>query len=144
MKVLGRIVIIIFIVSIVLSSCEVDDGDVQISQVSSILEVNVPDTMITEQTYPLEINYQKNSNCHQLSGFDVIQQGDSLIFVRAITLYTQSGNCNQDPESVLEEVSFTNTYQSDFTFKFLKDVDSIGEFVYIDKDIIVEAEVIDD
>jgi hypothetical protein len=142
MKVLGRIVIIIFITSIVFTSCEVDDGDVQTSQVSSTLEVNVPDTMITGQTYPLEITYQKYSNCHQLSGFDVIQQGDSLIFVRAITLYTQAGNCNSEPEPVLEEVDFTNTYQSDFTFKFLKDIDSLGEFVYIDKDIIVEAEEI--
>ena len=141
---LARFTILFFIITIAFSSCETNDGEVQTTQVSSILEVNVPDTMVTRQSYPLEITYQKDSNCHRLSGFDVVQQGDSLIFVRAITLFTQAVNCNESPESVLEEVSFTNTYQSNFKFKFLKDADSLGNFIYIEKNVIVKEELIEE
>ncbi|WP_019037246.1 hypothetical protein [Psychroflexus tropicus] len=139
MKFLSRLFILGFLSSIVLVSCEVnDDGFFQTSQVSAILAANVPDTMVLGETYNLEITFQRDSNCHTFSSFDSAKQGDSLLFVRAITIFTQATNCNEESEGILREVDFTNDFDSDFTFKFLSGETSEGEPVYIDKDVVVE------
>lgn len=138
MKILSRLFIAGFLGSIFLVSCVSDDDNFfQTSLVSPILEANVPDTMVVGETYTLEITYQKESDCHTFSNFEAVNQGDSLYFVRAITTFTQSSNCDQVAEGVLREVDFTNDYESNFTFKFLQDKDSIGDFNYLDKEVIV-------
>lgn len=141
MKLLSKLFIAVFLVSIILVSCEVsDDGFVQTTEVSPILDASVPDTMIVGESYSLDIIYEKQSNCHTFSGFQTENQGDSLVFVRAITTFTQNSNCNQGSEGVSREVDFTNNFESNFTFKFLKDIDSIGDFIYLDKEVIVVKE----
>lgn len=138
MKFLSRLVILGFLASIFSVSCEVsDDGFFQSTQVSRILNADVPDTMVVGETYSFEITYEKDSDCHSFSNFDAANQGDSLYFVRAITIFTQSSNCNQDPEGVAKEIDFTNEFESDFTFKFLQDRDSEGESIYLDKEVVV-------
>lgn len=142
MKFLSKLFITGFLTSIVLVSCDVSDdgGNFQSNQVSAILEANVPDTMMVGETYPLEITYQKDSDCHTFFRFEAVNQGDSLYFVRAMTTFTQAADCSQDPEGVLIEEEFTNNFESDFKFKFLTDIDSIGEPVYIDREVVVIEE----
>jgi hypothetical protein len=138
MKILSKLFIFSFLVSIILVSCDVsDDGFIQTSQVSPILDVVVPDTMVTGETYSLEITYQRDSNCHTLSTFDTAKQGDSLLFLRAITLFNQTSTCNEIAEGVPVEIDFTNNFESNFRFKFLNSRDSIGDPVYLDRDIVV-------
>jgi hypothetical protein len=128
MKLRRKTLLGLFISSMVLMSCEINDDDefFQTSQVSPILSANVPDTMVVGESYSLGITYQKDSNCHTFSNFNGTSQGDSIVFVRAITLFTQAPNCSQDASEELIEFEFTNTFQSDFTFKFLQDIDSEG------------------
>ncbi|MFD0931783.1 hypothetical protein ACFQ0R_04135 [Psychroflexus salinarum] len=141
MKISGKLFIAIFLGSIILVSCDVnDDGFFQSTQVSRILSADVPDTMVVGETYTLGIAYEKDSNCHTFSNFQTVNQGDSLFFVRAITTFTQNGNCNLDPEEALREADFTNDFESNFTFKFLKDRDSLGDFIYLNKEVIVIEE----
>lgn len=141
MKILSRLFIVGFLTSLVLVSCSVDDDNfIQTSQVSPILDVIVPDTMVTGETYSLEITYQRDSNCHTLSTFDTAKQGDSLFFVRAITLFNQTSTCNEIAEEVPVEIDFTNNFESNFTFKFLNSRDSIGDPVYLNKDVIVTGD----
>jgi len=138
MKLLSKFLIFSFLISISLVSCDVEnDNFFQTSQVSRILSATVPDTMVTGETYTLDIRYEKDSNCHTFSNFETVNQGDSLYFVRAITIFTQSENCNQQATSELREVEFTNEFESNFTFKFLQDRDSIGELIYIDREVVV-------
>lgn len=138
MKLLSKLFIACFLSSIVLVSCETeDDNFYQLSQVSPVLAANVPDTMLVGETYTLEITYRKDSDCHTFSGFDAVKQGDSLYYVRAITIFTQADNCNQEAEGILREANFKNSFESNFTFKFLKGKDSLGDLTYIDKDVIV-------
>lgn len=146
MKLLSKLFIVWFLGSILMVSCIGDDDDnfFQVAQVSKILDANVPDTMSLGETYTLEITYQKDSDCHEFSNFEAVNEGDSLYYVRAITIFTESPNCNQDPEEVVREVDFINRLRSDFTFRFLADRDSLGEFIYIDKDVIVVEENLND
>lgn len=138
MKFLSRLFIAGFLGSIFLIGCVGDDNNFfQTSLVSPILNANVPDTMVVGETYTLEITYQKESNCHAFSNFEAVNEGDSLYYVRAITIFTQSSNCNQDAEGVLREVDFTNNFESNFTFKFLQERDSTGSFNYLDKNVVV-------
>lgn len=138
MKLLGRTFIVLFFSTFLMIGCDVnDDGFFQSSQVSPILNANVPDTMIIGESYSLEVTYQKDSDCHTFSNFDVLPQGDSLVFVRAVTLFTQASNCSQDALGELKELEFDNTFETNFTFKFLNDVDNEGEPVYIDKEVVV-------
>lgn len=139
MKYISKLFIVFFIGSIVSVSCSVDDDEnlFQTSQVSPILDANVPDTMVMGETYTLGITYQKDSDCHRFSNFDAVNQEDSLYYVRAITIFTQAANCNQDSSGDQKEVDFTNNFESDFTFKFLNARDSLGDFTYLDKDVIV-------
>ncbi|EMY82647.1 hypothetical protein ES731_01650 [Psychroflexus gondwanensis] len=138
MKLLGRTFIVLFFSTFLMIGCDVnDDGFFQSSQVSPILSANVPDTMIIGESYSLEVTYQKDSDCHTFSNFDVLPQGDSLVFVRAVTLFTQASNCSQDALGELKELEFDNTFETNFTFKFLNDVDNEGEPVYIDKEVVV-------
>ena len=141
MKFFSRLFMVGFLSSILLVSCDVsDDGFFQTTQVSSILGANVPDTMVVGETYTLEITYQKDSNCHRFSNFESANQGDSLYFVQAITIFTETSNCNQEVTGEQQEVNFTNNFESDFTFKFLSDRDDEGETVYIDKPVVVKQE----
>lgn len=138
MKFLSRLFIVGFLASILFVSCDLEEDDFfQTSQVSRILEANIPDTMAVDETYTLEITYQKDSDCHEFFNFEAVNQGDSLYLVRAITIFTEAVNCNQEPEGVLREVEFKNNFESDFTFKFLSGIDSLGNFTYIDKAVIV-------
>mgnify|MGYP001040363477 CR=1 FL=1 len=141
MKSISRVIATVLIISLIFSSCDIgEDSDFQTSQVSRILNANVPDTMFVGQTYTLDITYQKDSDCHTFSNLDYVNQGDSLIFVRAVTIFRQRADCNQEAESVLEEIDFSNEQTSDFTFKFLQDVNSEGEIIYIDKEVTVLEE----
>lgn len=138
MKFLSKLFIVFFLASIILVSCEVnDDGFFQSTQVSRILDAEVPDTMVVGETYTFDITYEKDSDCHTFSNFEAVSQGDSLYFVRAITLFTQSSNCNQQAIGEPREIDFTNEFESDFTFKFLQDRDSVGESIYLEKDVVV-------
>jgi len=137
MKLLGRTLIVLFFSTVVLIGCDVNDDDFfQSTQVSPILSANVPDTMVIGESYSLEVTYQKDSDCHTFSNFDVLPQGDSLVFVRAVTLFTQASNCSQDALGESKGLEFDNIFETNFTFKFLKDVDE-GEPVYIDKEVVV-------
>lgn len=139
MNLSSKLLLAIFFITIVLTSCETeDDNFFQSTQVSPILAANVPDTMLVGETYALEITYRKDSDCHAFSRLEALNQGDSLYYVRAITIFTEAANCNQEAKGVLEEVDFMNKFESNFTFKFLKGTDSLGNFTYIDKDVIVE------
>jgi hypothetical protein len=146
MKLFSKINIISIFASVLLVSCIGGDDDFsfQVTEVSSILEANVPDTMKVGETYKLEVTYQKNSNCHRFSNFDVANQGDSIYFVRALTIFSESTNCVFDPEEVLKEINYTNALESDFKFRFLKDIDSLGEFTFLDKHVVVDGEVNDE
>lgn len=138
MKILNLFIIVVFFSSLLLISCETkEDGFFRSTQVSAILSANVPDTMQVGETYTLEITYQKDSDCHQFSNFEAVNEGDSLYYVRAITIFTEAVYCNQEAEEVLREVDFINNFESNFTFKFLKGIDSLGDFTYVDKDIVV-------
>lgn len=139
MKSLNRFFISGFLASIILVSCELSDDDnvFQANQVSAILDASVPDTMTVGETYPLQITYQKDSNCHTFLRFESVNQGDSLYFMRAMTIFTQANDCSQEPEEVLIEEDFTNDFESDFSFKFLTDINSDGESVYIEKPVVV-------
>jgi hypothetical protein len=140
MKFLSQLFIAILI-AVIFTSCDIEEDRVfRTSQVSPILNASVPDTMILEDSYTLGITYQKDSDCHTFSNLESVNQGDSLVFVRAITTFTQSANCYQGAEGVLEEIDFTNEIASDFTFKFLQDVNSEGESLYIDKEVVVLPE----
>ncbi len=138
MKLLSKLFIASFIGSILLVSCETeDDNFFQTTQVSPILSANVPDTMTVGTTYTLGITYEKSSDCHRFLSFEAVNEGDSLYYVRAITIFTEAADCNQEAEGVLKVVDFTNNFESNFTFKFLKGTDSLGDFTYVDKDVIV-------
>jgi hypothetical protein len=138
MKLQSRTLIVLFFSTVVLIGCDVnDDGFFQSTQVSPILSANVQDTMVVGESYSLEVTYQKDSDCHIFSNFDVLPQGDSLVFVRAVTLFTQASNCSQDALAELKVLEFDNTFETNFTFKFLNDVDNEGEPVYIDKEVVV-------
>lgn len=141
MKILSKLFIASLLTSIILTSCDInDDGVFQTSEVSRILDASVPDTMITGETYSFDITYEKESNCHTFSRFQTVNQADSLYFVRAITTFTQASNCEQEPEGVSRTVDFINNSDSNFTFKFLNDIDSLGNFIYITQDVIVVEE----
>ncbi|AFU68276.1 hypothetical protein P700755_001343 [Psychroflexus torquis ATCC 700755] len=138
MKLQSIILIVLIFSTVVLMGCDVEGNSFfQSTQVSPVLSVNVPDTMVIGESYSLEVTYQKDSDCHIFSNFEVQPQGDSLVFVRAITLFTQASNCSQDALAELKGLEFDNTFETNFIFKFLKDVDNEGDPVYIDKEVIV-------
>lgn len=138
MKLLSKLFIASFLGSIFLAGCETEeDNFFQSTQITPILSVNVPDTMSLGETYTLGITYEKSSDCHELLNFEAVNEGDSLYYVRAISIFTEAANCNLEPEGVLKEVDYTNNFESNFKFKFLNGIDSLGEFTYIDKDVIV-------
>lgn len=138
MKLQSKTFIVLFFSAFVLIGCDVDDDSFfQSTQVSPVLSANVPDTMVIGESYSLEVTYQKDSDCHIFSNFEVLPQGDSLVFVRAVTLFTQASNCSQDALAELKGLEFDNIFETNFIFKFLKDVDNEGDPIYIDKEVIV-------
>ncbi len=75
MKLQIRTLILLFFSTVVLIGCDVnDDSFFQSNQVSPILSANVPDTMVIGESYSLEVTYQKDSDCHIFSNFDVFSQ----------------------------------------------------------------------
>jgi hypothetical protein len=138
MKLQSKIIIVSIFSMFVLIGCDInDDGFFQGTQISPILNANVQDTMVIGESYSLEITYQKDSDCHVFSNFDVLPEGNSLVIVKAVTLFTQASNCSQEASGELKELEFRNTFETNFTFKFLSDVDNEGEPVYIDKEVVV-------
>ncbi len=140
---LNKHIVAIALSSLLFSSCigGDDDFNFQFTEISSILEAKVPDTMKVGGSYDIEITYQKNTPCHNFSSFEATNEGDSIYFVRAVTIFTEAANCPFDPEEITIETTYTNRIESDFKFRFLKDLDEDGQFIYIDKEVVVDGEV---
>lgn len=119
----------------VFTSCDVsDDGSFETTVLASIISADVPETMQIGETYPIEITYSKDSDCHTFLRFDY-QKNENTVFVSAVSSYVQESNCSIESTEEIKEIEFENDYEQDFVFKFLTEITQNNEAEYIEYEV---------
>lgn len=126
-------------ISLITLSCSIDDDgySFETTQAVPILDVSAPTTMVTGESYPLEVTLEKTTECHTFLRFDLVERNENEIYYSATTRYVDDGTCaDDDPEEITEILNFENDFEDDFVIKFFSNTNENG-YTFIE----VEVEV---
>lgn|GEM_PF-2334717 len=130
-----RIAYATIIVSLLCLSC-LEESDVDIVQRAAVLNAEVPDTLVTQETYNIPLTYDKITNCHEFSDFNIVERADDVL-VTINTKLQDEGDCNvTDINEGQVDLEYSVERQSDFTFRFFQEVQN-NEVIYLNRDVVV-------
>lgn len=124
------------IVAYLALSCSKDDGESLNQELVPIVSVNIPDSLKTGQTYEFEVLYNRTTNCHYFSGFDV-SKNENTIVVGVVNNYRSvSNNCGTN-ENLQEtaKLNFVVEREDFYIFKFWQGKTSVGEDKFLIKEV---------
>lgn len=126
------------LISIFAVSCSVGDGSGENSfyyQFLPIETADVPDTMVLNETYQINVTYYRPTTCHSFNDF-YFQKNDNERTVAVINRVLDSENC-EDLANDLVEVSFNFVclYSGSYVFKFWQGVDANNNDVYYEVEV---------
>ncbi len=122
-----------------LLSCSIEDDAGNVMQnLAPTISVNLPETFVFEQSYNIEITYQRPTNCHTFSGLDVARNGNEIV-IGVVTSYSPNNpNCaaagNLQARATINFVAERDDF---YIFKFWKGKSATGA----DQFLIVEVPV---
>ncbi|MFN2260631.1 MAG: hypothetical protein ABR595_01015 [Psychroflexus sp.] len=130
--------ITLLIILFIAYSCSLDDNNsFETTQAVPILDVSAPSTMVTGESYPLEVTLEKTTECHTFLRFDLVEKNEDEVYFSAVTKFIDDGTCtDDDPEEVTETLNFENDFEDDFVIKFFSNANEDG-YSFID----IEVEV---
>ena len=130
-----RIAFATLIVSVLCVSC-LEESDVDIVQRAAVLNAEVPDTLVAQETYNIPLTYDKITNCHEFFDFKIEERANDVL-VTINTKLQDEGDCNvTDINEGQVELEYTVERQSDFTFRFFREVQN-NEVIYLNKNVVV-------
>lgn len=105
---------LLFVASLLLVSCSMDDDGVRTSyQNSEVASTNLPESFEKNKTYTVEVTYLLPTACHTAAGIDVKSgsgTGDDRrdIYVVGISSYDANQTaCNREEDDLERKASFT-------------------------------------
>ncbi len=74
--------------------CTVDDDSGNIMQIlAPTISVDLPDHFVFGQSYEIEINYKRPTNCHSFSGLDLARSSNTITIGVVTSYRTTNTNC---------------------------------------------------
>ena len=93
-----------------------------------VLSVSIPDSLVQNQTYEIEIFFKLTTNCHRFLGFD-ISKNENEIFIGVVNSYrTNYINCSNTgnlQDSIL--LNFVAERDDFYIFNFWQGKNALGE-----------------
>jgi hypothetical protein len=136
-------IILFALVAMFVASCSIDDEqDITFNNVLVPVEsVNIPDTLVFEETYSFEITYERASTCHSFAGFSYHKNGRERTIGVVNTVYYNVNNCeNLEDETQTENLAFEVVLEDFYIFKFWQGTDENGNDTFLTKEVPVKIE----
>lgn len=107
---------------VLLLGCNSGGPRLETEQFGNIIDVILPEELVFQETYRFPVTIERPTTCHSFKEFSVEPSGVE-VYVGAITLFQDFGNCQDTPESTLiEEFEFTVNRTDRYEFYFLAEV----------------------
>lgn len=113
------------------------------SAITRIDSVDVPDTILANESYKFDIQYEQPNDCFDFKGFDSRRgEEDNEFIIRAVGIVYASDSCKkyETPKIKTGQLKFNSQNEDSYVLKFLKDSDSLNKPIYITKELIVADE----
>lgn len=117
-------------------SCSKDADESLLQELAPTVSVNLPDGLITGQTYEFDVLFKKTSNCHYFSGFDV-SKNENTILVGVVNSYNSTdSNCPSNRNiQEMAKLNFVAEREDFYIFKFWQGKSSVGEDKFLTKEV---------
>lgn len=136
-----RKLLLLVLTVLLLVSCSLDDDSSPdfTYQLAPVVSVEIPDTLVFQQVYDFDIEYEQPSSCHVFYGYDYRGKGNERFIGVKNTVYLND-NCEDLPEgnTAHHDLSFLVEHKEPYVFNFWQGVDDEGEPVYLTKEVQVK------
>ena len=133
-------IILLISMFFVLNSCSTDGDDTNYNfELLKIESVDIADSFIVGQTYPVVMRYKKPSTCHYYNGFYYDKGTGTESNVRSIAIESAVA-LRDDCEVLTDEIvecsfNFIATAEGSYIFKFYQGKDDLGNNVFLEYEI---------
>ena len=126
------------IIGSLLTSC-VDDPKIESFEKAEVLTADVPDTLVTGETYSIPLTFNRPTTCHSFDEFNIEEDPDE-VFVSVVIKFRDDFEC-EDTDVPTGQVDFEYTVEkeTDFRFRFFQRTQN-NQIVYLNKEVVVESE----
>ncbi len=125
---------VLLVITSSLGSCDLDDGQNFQFTTLKVIEAQMPEFFELNETYDIEVTYQRPNGCIFFEGFDITKTGETDRDVVAIGTELVDGNtaCTQAIEEVTAILKFNVIFTGEYHFRFYAGSDSSDNPVYIE------------
>lgn len=112
-------VLIILTISVILSSCSLDDGSNFHFKPLRIVSAELPESFELEQTYQITVTYELPDSCTTIFDFDITKSDTTARNVVVFgTVRTDQEACATVVSESQASFNFICLYEEDYTFRF--------------------------
>jgi hypothetical protein len=135
MKKLCFSVILALVIS--LHGCSIDHQENFQFVALPIVSVDMPESFVLNETYEINVTYDRSSTCAFFEGFEVSKETDSIrnVVVAASLLTSSDDDCEEVYEEVETSFNFIVLYDSTYLFKFYTGTDEDGVLQYLEIEV---------
>ena len=132
---------LVICLTLILASCSVNDDSPNYSfEILPVESVDIPDSFILGETYPITVSYYKPSNCHTFREFYYVKNNNERT-VAPINYVFDKASCETLENELVEEAfNFVVTGNGSYVFKFWQGQDDDGEDQYLIIEVPVSEE----
>ncbi len=131
-KVIVPFVLLMVVLS--LSSCDLDDGQNFQFTTLKVVEADLPESFELNETYDIEVTYQRPNGCTFFEGFDVTKTAETDRDVVVIGTEIVDGDtaCTQAIEEVNAVLRFNVIFSGEYHFRFYAGNNGENDPLYIE------------
>ncbi|MFS4492816.1 hypothetical protein [Maribacter sp. 2308TA10-17] len=121
------------IVSFLMSSCDLDDGQNFHFLPLQIVSAELPESFTLNETYKIQVTYNQPDGCTGFAGFEVNDQDLTVRNVVVVgTRRTDQDTCIANIEEQTTSFDFIVKYSQPYTFRFWQGESESGEQQYLE------------
>ncbi|MBU2995924.1 hypothetical protein KO500_05745 [Cellulophaga baltica] len=128
-----------FVLLLVLSlfGCSLEDQENFQFVALPITAVTMPESFVLNETYEINVTYDRTSSCAFFEGFEVTKEADTIrnVVVAGSLLISSDDNCDEISDEVEATFNFIVLYNNTYVFKFLKGNNEAGKAEYIEIEV---------
>lgn len=126
-------IFILTAVSVIFSSCSLDDGSNFHFLPLQIVSAELPESFTLNETYLIRVNYNQPDACTSFAGFDVINKETTIRNVVVLgTKRTDQEACVESIQEQTATFNFIVKYDQPYTFRFWQGENENGEQQYFE------------
>ena len=133
--------LLVICLTLILASCDIDDDGVNYGfEILPVESVDVPETFVLGETYPITVSYYQPSSCYDFREFYYLKNNNERT-VAPVNYVFDNATCETLENELVENTfNFKVTSNGSYIFKFWQGEDEAGEDQYLTIEIPVEEE----